>query len=269
MKTRPLAALEEVSTGRTLTEANRRTLALAAEHRLILAAHVAVLLGSSEEAADRRLRRLVASGHLRADRPLSTARWYQIERRGLTAIGSRLPRPRAADTAGSDHDIGLAWLWLAAHRGAFGATRAIHSERRMRSEDGRPRSQAIGPERHAVRLEGVGPYGGERRHYPDLMLETGTGHRVALELELTAKGRRRTEAILGGYAFDQRVDAVLYLVTNPGTGKAIARAAAAVGIPDMVHVQRVAFGPRSGARQAPGAQHVARRLRQPTPVPSR
>lgn len=256
-------------TGRPLTEANRRTLALAAEHRLILAVHVAALLGSTQEAADRRLRRLVASGHLRADHPLSTAGWFQIERRGLNAIGSRLPRPRAAGIDCSDHDIGLAWLWLDAHRGAFGPTRAIHSERRMRSEDGRPRSEAIGPERHAVRLEGVGPYGGERRHYPDLMLETDTGQRVAVELELTGKGRRRTEAILGGYAFDQRVAAVLYLVTRPETGKAIERAAATVGIPDMVHVQRVAFGPRSGARQAPAAQRVAGRRRDQTPVPSR
>jgi len=261
VKNRPLAALEEVSTGRPLTEANRRTLALAAEHRLILAAHVAVLLGSSEDAADRRLRRLVGSGHLRADRPLTTARWFQIERRGLKAIGSRLPRPRAAATDGSDHDIGLAWLWLDAHRGAFGPTRAIHSERRMRSEDGRPRSEALGPERHAVRLEGVGPYGGERHHYPDLMLETESGHRVAVELELTGKGPRRTEAILAGYAFDQRVDAVLYLVANPRTGKAIERAAAAVGIADMVHVQRVAFGPGSGARRASAAQRVAGQAR--------
>jgi len=262
-------ALEEVSTGRPLTEANRRTLALAAEHRLILAAHVATLLGSTEEAADRRLRRLVASGHLRGDRPLTTARWFQIEHRGLRAIGSRLPRPRLAGTDASDHDIGLAWLWLAAHRGAFGPMRAIHSERQMRSEDGRPRSEGIGPERHAVRLEGVGPYGGERRHYPDLMLETDTGQRVAVELELTGKPRRRTETILGGYAFDQRVDAVLYLVPRPETGKAIARAAAAVGIADMVHVQRVAFGPGSGARRAPGAQRAAGRSRDEVLVPSR
>ncbi len=244
-------------TGRPLTEANRRTLALATEHRLILAAHVAVLLGTSREAADRRLRRLVASGHLRADHPLKTGRWYQIERRGLDAIGSRLPRPHAADTAGSDHDIGLVWLWLAAQRGAFGPTRAIQSERRMRSEDGRPRSEAIGPERHAVRLAGVGPHGGDRRHYPDLTLETDTGHRVAVELELTGKGRRRTEEILGGYAFDHRVDAVLYLVTRAETGQAIKRGAAAVGIADMVQVQRVAFGPGSGARRAATAQRAA------------
>ncbi|MDQ6731150.1 MAG: hypothetical protein M3022_12855 [Actinomycetota bacterium] len=250
-------ALEEMRTGRPLTEANRRTLAFAAEHRLIVAAHVAVLLGTSRQAADRRLRRLVASGHLRADHPLRTGRWYQIERRGLGAIGSRLPRPQAADTAGSDHDIGLGWLWLAAQRGAFGPTRAVHSERQMRSEDGRPRSAAIGPERHAVRLAGVGPHGGDRRHYPDLVLETDTGHRVAIELELTGKGRRRTEEILGGYAFDHRVDAVLYLVTHAETGDAIERAASAAGIANMVHVQRVAFGPGSSARRAPTAQRAA------------
>jgi hypothetical protein len=249
-----------VSPSRALTDANRRTLGLAAEHRLILAAHVAVLLGTSWAAADRRLRRLVSSGHLRSEQPLTTARWFQIERRGLGAIGSPLSRPRAADTASSDHDIGLAWLWLAAHRGAFGPVRAVHSERRMRSEDGRPRPEAIGPERHGVRLAGVGPHGGESRHYPDLVLETETGHRVAVELELTGKGARRTEAILGGYAFDRRFDAVLYLVTRPGVGQTIERAAVRAGIADMVHVQPAAFGPGSGARGTAPAQRLARRV---------
>jgi hypothetical protein len=249
-----------VSPSHALTDANRRTLGLAAEHRLILAAHVAALLGTSWTAADRRLRRLVSSGHLRSEQPLTTARWFQIERRGLGAIGSPLSRPRAADTGSSDHDIGLAWLWLAAHRGAFGPVRAIHSERRMRSEDGRARPEAIGPERHGVRLAGVGPHGGESRHYPDLVLETETGHRVAVELELTGKGARRTEAILGGYAFDPRFDAVLYLVTRPGVGQTIQRAAVRAGIADMVHVQPATFGPGSGARRTVPAQRLARRV---------
>jgi hypothetical protein len=246
-------------TARPLTDANRRTLALAAEHRVILPAHVACLLGTSWAAADRRLRRLVTSGHLRSDRPLASGPWFQIESRGLAAVGSRLPAPRAANVDSSDHDFGLAWLWLAAHRGAFGPTREICSERRMRSEDGRPRSEALGPDRHAVRLAGIGPHGGERRHYPDLVLITERGHRVAIELELTSKGRQRTEEILGGYAFDHRFDAVLYLVTRPETGQAIERAAVRAGIGDMVHVQRVRFGFGSGARPSLAAQRITGR----------
>lgn len=236
--------------GRDLTRANRRVLAFAAEHRLILAAHAAVLLGTSVPAATRRLHRLTSAGYLRHARPLAAQAWFQIDRKGLMAAGSRLPRPRNADLGAYEHDIGLAWVWLAAQRGAFGLTQAIHSERQMRSEDGRPRSEAIGPERHGVRLAGVGPHGGDRLHYPDLVLETDTGHRVAVELELTSKGRRRSGEILGGYAFDHRVDAVLYLVDQPATGRAIEQAAAKAGISHMVHVQRIAFGPGAGGISA-------------------
>ena len=88
----------------------------------------------------------------------------------------------------------------------------------MRSHDGRrePWAEPLG-----VRLGGVGPWGGERRHYPDLLLVTSSGERVAVELELTAKPRRRREEILGGYAIEARVDAVLYLVESKRLGRAI------------------------------------------------
>lgn len=225
----------------------------------MLAVHVQGLLGVSAGAAAARLRTLTRAGYLRYERKLSGPGCYLIERKGLGAIGSGLPRPRDVDLACFRHDVGLAWLWLAARAGAFGTIREVVSEREMRSHDGRSegRDEPLG-----VRLPGVGPRGGDRRHYPDLLLETSTGHRVAVELELTPKSRVRREEILGGYAADGRIDAILYLADRESVRRAIAGSAAALGISELVHVQRVGFGPSAGAATADRAaeratQHAA------------
>ncbi len=105
-----------------------------------------------------------------------------------------------------------------------------------------------------MRLPGPGPGGGERRHYPDLLLDLHSGHRVAVELELTPKSPRRLREILGGYAIDSRVDAVLYLVDRASIGRAVERAAASLGTGPMVHVQTVALASRGAGRAAPGRE---------------
>lgn len=240
-------------------DADRRVLAFAAEHRLVLAAHVRALLGVSDRAASSRLRALKTAGYLRYARKLVGPGCYQINRAGLAVLDSGLPRPRDIDLATYRHDVGLAWLWLAAQRGAFGRVDRVVSEREMRSHDGRRdgRADPLG-----VRLPGVGPRGGDRRHYPDLVLETATGHRVAIELELTTKPRRRRNEILGGYAIDSRIDAVLYLAETTRAMRAIERSAAELGISSLIHVQRVSFTPGSGAERAePGVERSAPRAR--------
>ncbi len=223
-----------------LTERDRLVLAFAAEQRLVLAGQVAALLGVTAPTARQRLHRLSEGGYLRFARDLSGPGCYLIERRGLAAAGSRLPPARAVNRSEYEHDVGLGWLWLAARRGLFGELEGVISERQMRSHDGR-----IG--RHdeplGVRLPGVGPRGGDRLHYPDLLLECRTGHRVAVELELTPKSRVRREAILGGYAVDARIDVVLYLVAERSVGRAIERAAAATGVSSLVRVQMVSRDP--------------------------
>ena len=240
-----------------LGERDRLVLAFAAEHRLILAAQAGVLLGVSTGAAAARLRTLTRAGHLRFERKLIGPGCYLIDRHGLRAIGSDLPRPRDVDLAAYGHDVGLGWLWLAANRGAFGRLDGVVSERRMRSHDARARGSS---EPLGVRLPGAGPRGGARRHYPDLLLECGTGHRIAVELELSGKGRVRREAILGGYAADARIDAVLYLVSDRAIGQAIERAAAKVGNSSRVLVQRVELPGARGPAGQRSADRVARRV---------
>ncbi|MEO6857176.1 MAG: hypothetical protein ABI323_01105 [Solirubrobacteraceae bacterium] len=252
---RPRARKAAVS---PLADSDLRVLAFAAEHRFFLGAHARTLLGLSTRSASSRLRKLTDAGWLRYERKLAGPGCYQITRRGLNLIGSSLPRPRAVDLATYDHEVGLGWLWLAAERGAFGALRSVASERHMRSED---RRRADAAERLGVRLPGVGPYGGERRHYPDLLLETASGHRVAVELELTPKSPARRGEILGGYALDGRIDAVLYLVETERAGRAIERSARVAGISGRVHVQLVQFTAGSGAIGA-GRGTVSRSARE-------
>jgi hypothetical protein len=237
-----------------ITARDRRLLAFAADHRLVLAVHVQGLLGISLDAARTRLRALTRAGYLRYERKLSGPGCYLIARKGLGAIGSPLPRPRDVDLACFTHDVGLALLWLAARAGAFGTMRDVVSERQMRSHDGRPehRDEPLG-----VRLPGVGPRGGDRRHYPDLLLETATGHRVAVELELTPKSRSRREEILGGYAADARIDAVLYLADRESVRQAVAGSAARLGISSLVHVQRAQF---AAPEEMPAAARTAERV---------
>jgi hypothetical protein len=236
--------------GFTLTEPDLHALAFIAEHRLVLADHVGVLLDTSLPAATARLRRLAKARYLRKECLFGHQPHYQITRRGLAAIDSSLPTPRP-DLRVYQHDIGVAWLWLAARAGTFGPLEAMVGERRLRSHDGarEPHSES---EPLGVRLGGAGPRGRERLHYPDLLLRTADGRRIALELELTPKSRTRLETILAGYGADPRFAGVVYLVQTQAVARNVERAAHKVGVSDVVHLQRVRLkaGPPAASKPA-------------------
>ena len=204
-----------------------------------------------------RLRVLVGSRLLQRERTFQgESSCYRITRRGLAAVGSSLPAPRM-DLQSYDHDIGLAWLWLAARNGKLGEVREIVSERTMRSQDGasEPAATKLG-----VRLGGLGSGGRPRLHYPDLLLRMASGHQVAVELELSGKTRARREKILMGYAADRRIDAVLYLVERRSVGREVAATARKLGISSMVQVQLARRG-ESGRRPQSGLQRRPTRMR--------
>jgi hypothetical protein len=221
-----------------LTDRDHELLAFAAEHRLVLTSHVQTLLGTSATAASTRLRALARGGFVSYRRVFhGQPAFCQIRRKGLAVIASDLPAPRL-DLACYKHDVGAAWLWLAARNGTFGPLREVLSERQLRSGDGAVDRQA---EPHGVRLGGVGPHGRPRLHYPDLLLITPEGRRIAIELELSSKGRTRREKILAGYASDSRIDAVLYLPEDRSIARAIQNSARRLGIAPLVHVQPVRY----------------------------
>jgi hypothetical protein len=206
----------------------------------VLTSHIEALLDTSARAASTRLLALAREGYVSYHRVFQEhAACCLIRRKGLAAIASALPPPRL-DLACYKHDVGAAWLWLAARSGSFGPIVEVLGERRLRSVDGAADRSG---EPQGVRLGGVGPRGRERLHYPDLLLITPAGGRVALELELSAKGRARREKILAGYASDSRIEAVVYLVEDRPAGQSIGRSVEAsarrLGIPSLVHVGRV------------------------------
>ena len=238
-----------------LTERDRDLLRFVAAHRFVRADHVQVFLRSSARAAYARLRALRRAGLLSRDVVFHrTPATHQITRDDLAAIGSSLPAPKR-DLRAYAHDVGAAWLWLAARDGAFGQLREVIPERELRSRDG-PGRRSEPP--LAVQLGGVGPGGQERLHYPDLLLVTPEGHRVAVELELSGKGQARRERILEGYACDPNIDVVLYLVKDSRVGAAIEASARRLDIAPMVHVQRVTMP--DPTRQA-GSERTAERQR--------
>jgi hypothetical protein len=222
-----------------LTSRDLEMLLFAAEHRVVLADHLAALCAISPSAAARRLRTLSRAGFLTAHRPFERGpSCFQIARPGLDAITADLRAPRRLDLRSFEHEIGAAWLWLAASSGTFGPLAEVLGERRLRSSDATP-GRPCAP--YGVRLGGLGPGGRERLHYPDLLLIDPTGHRIAVELELSSKGRARREKILAGYAADARIDVVLYLVRDGRIGRSIQKSARRLGIGALVHVQRVDF----------------------------
>lgn len=209
-----------------------RVLSFAAEHRVVLQRQLERVAGSRAG----RLRALVSARYLARIHGFAEPH-YQIRSAGLAAIDSDLPVPSMSMTS-YKHDVGAAWLWLAAHGGTFGPLAHVLSERRLRSHDGaleRPR------EPYGVRLGGVDRFGNDRVHYPDLLLIDPGGRRLALELELTRKGRQRRELILGGYGSDARIDRVLYLVEANRAGRAIGRllesTAREMGLAGLVRTQ--------------------------------
>ncbi len=256
---------------RRITERDQQLLGFLSEHRLVLPAHVQAFLATSPAATARRLRALSAAGWVTRE-PVFHRQppCCLITRRGLDLLGDRRPTPRV-DLRGYRHDVGLAWLWLAAYGGTFGPLQEVISERRLRSRDavaahdvGAGLGHEIGAgtcEPLAVKLSGVlgsGARGRERLHYPDLVLVDRAGHRIAVELELTGKGRTRREGIMAAYAVDGRFDAVLYLVEHAGTARSVQAAARKVGISDRVHVQPVRLGAVTSS-PAPDAALTRRR----------
>jgi hypothetical protein len=232
----------------TLEESDLALLRFGAEHRFVLAAQGARLLARPVASVQRSLSRLRTAGLVRSDsifrhEPIA----YRVTRTGLAAAGSELRPSPALDLAAYRHDVGLAWLDIAARRGLFGEVSELVAEKRMRSEDRRADRPDSSP-RHGVPLGVRQGAGGGHSHYPDLVLMTGSGHRVAFELELSTKAPARRERILAAYAADPRFDAVVYLVATRAAGDAIARSAARAGARDKVQVRRFAW---AGGR-APG-----------------
>jgi hypothetical protein len=120
-----------------ITDRDLDLLRFIAAHRFVFAAHAKVFLDVSPSVTFGRLRALERRELLCRDRLFhELPAHFQITRAGLHVIGSDLPRPRI-DTHEYQHDIGVAWLWLAARGRSFGEVAQLIAERELRSSDGK------------------------------------------------------------------------------------------------------------------------------------
>lgn len=169
---------------------------------------------------------------------------FQITRAGLALIDSELPPPEFGPRY--RHDVGVAWMWLAARGGAWGRTERIMTEREMRSidEDRQHDGQATKAGHAQAQSDSARKsFGirlplddGSRLYYPDLLLVRGR-RRVAVELQLATPSPRRLRQVLSGYSADERVSAILFEVVDPGIGHALRSAASQLENPPIVHIQ--------------------------------
>lgn len=205
---------------------------------MVLERQIAVLLDSPLTQVDGHLRQLTDAGYIARWSVFEGVRCARILTPGLRLLESSVRPAQKYHLGGYRHDIGVAWLWVLAQRGAFGPLAEVIGERRLRSEAMRF------PDRpYAIRLGGYLATGREICHYPDVLLIDPRGRHVALELELSIKELPRREAILAGYGADRRLEGVVYFVernrTGSGIGRRIQSSAAAMGASDRVHVRTV------------------------------
>ena len=238
-----------VSRGRgfCLTERDLGLLEFVAAHRFVLAWQVMEWLGVGGVVAYRRLRGLVDSELLCYRRVFHhRPGCYQITRAGLGVIESELPRAQI-DLRTYRHDIGVVWVYLAALNESLGPYERVLSEREMRAADQR---REVGEESFAIPLGGYTPNGSARTHYPDVVLVRDGGSRVAVELELTLKSRRRLEAILAGYAGELRLAHLLYFTDRLAVAQAVRDTSCLVGLDSRVEVDYFEPAPERDVERA-------------------
>jgi hypothetical protein len=97
------------------------------------------------------------------------------------------------------------------------------------------------------------PGGRAALHRPDLLLVSPAGRRIAVELELSVKSRRRLAAICRGYARARHLDAIVYLA-EPAAARGVQRTVAAISAGDRINV----LGAEEVDRLASAAGEVAR-----------
>jgi hypothetical protein len=233
-------------TNLSINERDASVLGPLAEHRLLIVPQLALLLGVSERTAARRLKvlqedRLLEVRSIFSGAPGAVA----IRSRGLRATGSPLKAPQL-NLNEYRHDVGVGWLWLAARSGSLGELNGLATDRRMQAADAAALAGGLTPQ-WGIGLGLLGPHGRPQHHYPDLMLDMASGHRVAVELELTGKSTRRMTRIMGAYASDARIDHVLYLAANRTIADRVLASARRAGISERVHVQLLAHDGIAGA----------------------
>jgi hypothetical protein len=240
----------EAESAGSATELDRDALMFIAVHRAVLAEQVKTLLDFDEPSVHELLVGLAAAGMVKHQ--LASHRHpgvSGITRRGLSLIDSDLPVPYVASRA-YQHDIDVAWLWLAVHAGTFGRFEQFLSRREMQARDlawtrvdrtdaaaGSPLGDRSKPP-FGVRLPSADPQEPAQLHHADVLQIVEQG-RIPIVFEDVATPRRRLEVTLSAYRADPTVRVVRYFVLDPMVGRMVQSAADRLGLARFVHVQPV------------------------------
>lgn len=194
----------------------------------------------SEDMVYRRLRVLRAMGLVSYARPHHDEPGvYVITAAGLGYISSALPAPRL-DLRTHRHDLLVVDVCqeIARERPDLD----LCTERLMRSWD--RRQDPDRPDRWlGMRFPGHAPSGMPRMHYPDAtFLDAGRRQRIAVEVELTLKGRRRLERIVRSYWRGLDLEQILYVTDRQDVARAVRRAAGAAGAGGRLEVRMLDRG---------------------------
>jgi hypothetical protein len=229
------------------SDSDRKALAFLAAHPFVLASHVQAVLEVENQVAHEQLEALEDRRLVRRTRVMPEhASYYQITHLGLAVIGSDLPAP-ALRLDRCRHSLGVAWVWIAAARGALGHVDRVLSEREQRAHD-TTQAEEPPPGEHGdpplgVRVPRTAAGSPPALHYPDLLLIGPKGERVAVELVLTSGGQRRLEMLMASYGADPNIVAVLYLADIPAVLHTIRETAARLGVENLIHTQAVIAPP--------------------------
>lgn len=177
--------------GVRLTERDLNIIKWINSHRAATVEQVHKKFGMSPQAAKKRLSELKSSGYLRYEKVFHNKPGIYIsDKNGIAVTSDELPAVKIR-LGSYEHDLALVDLavTLEQRTGAY-----WHTDRQIRHENG---------------IKGVGVKG----HSPDGVLEYPSGEKIAVELELSAKGTKRLESILRGYA-NSRYQGVWYFVSS-------------------------------------------------------
>lgn len=200
----------------------------------MLAAQVQARFGIGPVVCYRRLGALVELGLVRYRRVFhGEPGVYLATHGGLAVADVALPASRI-DLATYRHD--LTAVWAAIQVDAEIAERGrdelrVVGERELRSD------VSAGAAAQQGRVAGPGAVRG-RRHCPDVAVVDGEGQVVvALEVELSAKGRARVERVMAGFARDRHLRRVVYLTDRRGIAGTVRRAVARANADELVEVR--------------------------------
>jgi hypothetical protein len=222
-----------------MTDDQQTILEFAAQHELIEHRHIQALLKITPAEAGDRLAELARQGLTRHHRTHhQQPGHHQITSHGLATISSPLPVPRFETIRDYLHELGIAWLALAARYGAFGEVHQARARRAMHHHDQQP---PAGEARYGTQIT---LDQNTTLHYPDLMITVPyleTTGRVAIQIQPHAPTPRRLKAEIAAHGNNPHLTAALYLAAEPSTAKTTRDIAASLELQDKIHVQPLRY----------------------------